>query len=214
MTSTTVRRLVGAAMLALVVVLAPMPAGAADDVSWSIRPQDPADAVIAVRAEPAARVEYGLVVVNEGDGPLELEVTTSDTRVDADGALEVTDTRTAAGAWVSVPSTGISIEAGEQRTIPVVVVVPPEAAPGEYVAAVVTAAPAAPGVVAVERRLALRVLVTVAEPGSGSAVPLVAGAGLVVGLVLAAVLVGRTIRSRGRSGVLDETGTIPHGEPM
>ena len=144
-----------------------------------------------------ASVRFG----GEGGRTLELAVSASDTRADADGALEVADTRTGPAAWVSVPVEPVTLAAGEDVGVPVHVVVPPDAAPGTYVAAVVTTAPDEQGGRAGERRLALRVVLTVEAPGASDAGPwgLVVGA-LVVG-AFAAVAAGAVVVLRRRRDV-------------
>lgn len=156
---------------------------AAQETTWSVRPQDAAEAVVAltVRADDEAR--GALVVTNEGAQPLALAVSASDTRRGDDGALEVADTRTGAGAWVAVPDS-LELAPGEQGTVPVFVAVPAGTSAGEYVAAVVTTLAEPGDGMTVERRLALRVVVTVPEPGT---------AWVVVGPVVAAAAVATSV---------------------
>ncbi|KMM45740.1 hypothetical protein CWIS_09240 [Cellulomonas sp. A375-1] len=186
--------------VALGVLLPAVSAGASDEASWSVRPRD-GSAVLEHVLRAGDEVDDAVVVRNEGGRTLELAVSASDTRAGADGALEVADTRTGPAAWVSVPVEPVTLAAGEDVGVPVHVVVPPDAAPGTYVAAVVTTAPDEQGGLAVERRLALRVVLTVEAPGASDAGPwgLVVGA-LVVG-AFAAVAAGAVVVLRRRRDV-------------
>lgn len=173
--------------VALGVLLPAASAGAADGASWSVRPRD-GSTVLEHAVRAGDEVDDAVVVRNEGARALELTVSTSDTRTDADGALEVADTRTGPGAWVSVPVEPVTLAAGEDVVVPVHVVVPADAAPGTHVAAVVTTAPDEQGGLTVERRLALRVVLTVEAPSASDAGPWL----LVVG-ALAAVAAGAVV---------------------
>ena len=87
--------------------------------------------------------------------------------------------------------------AGEQVVVPVRVRVPADATPGTHVAAVVTTVADEQDGVAVERRLALRVVLTVDEAGVGAAW---ATAGLVLVVLLVAGAVALRVRSRTFAG--------------
>lgn len=185
----------GAALLLGVLVagvgaLVPAPA-VAQEASWSVRPGDASGAVVALTVRAHAEGRDALVVTNEGAEPLALAVAASDTRTGDDGGLEVADTRTGAGAWLDVPDS-LELAPGEQGTVPVRVAVPAGTPAGEYVAAVVTTLAEPGDGVTLERRLALRVVVTVPEAGHAWARvgPLVAGA------VLVAVAVSVLVRRR------------------
>ncbi|WP_146806191.1 hypothetical protein [Cellulomonas persica] len=195
------RGLVGAGLtttLAALVVLLPATSATADDASWSVRPQDATASVLEHTVRAGDEVDDAVVVRNDGTAALELAVSTSDTRADADGALEVADTRTGPGAWVTVDGADepVALAAGEQVVVPVHVRVPADATPGTHVAAVVTTAADEQDGLAVERRLALRLILTVDEDAAGPRGVVTASAALLA----AAVTLVFVVRAR-RSAV-------------
>ncbi|MCR6689267.1 hypothetical protein [Cellulomonas sp.] len=189
------RRALSAAAAAVGLVLGlASPSGAAAP-SWSVRPQDTTVAVLAHAVPAGARVDDAVVVTNEGAEVLELTVATADTVPGDDGALQVADTRTGAGGWVDVPADPLVLAPGERAVVPVRIAVPAEAAVGEHVAAVVTTAAGREGGVAVERRLGLRVVLTVGPRSTGL------DGGLVVGfLALGAAAAAAVVVARRRRG--------------
>jgi len=192
MARTAPRRRRAVVLLATAGVLLASPA-AAEDATWSVRPLEADAPVVALTVHPGDERRDAVVVTNEGDEPLTLAVTASDTR-EGDGGLEVADTRSGPGAWLVVPDR-LDLAPGEEGDVPVHVAVPEGTEPGEYVAAVVTSLAERGGGVTVERRLALRVVVTVPDTVSAwrSVGPLVVAAAAVV-LVVAAVTRGRARR--------------------
>ncbi len=187
------------AMLGALAVLVPATSATAGEASWSVRPQDASAPVLEHSVRPGDELDDAVVVRNEGTGTLDLRVSSSDTRTDDDGVLEVADTRTGPGAWVSVPvgDGPLVLGAGEQVVVPVRVRVPADATPGTHVAAVVTTVADEQDGVAVERRLALRVVLTVEEAGVGAAW---VTAGLVLVVLLVAGAVALRVRSRTFAG--------------
>lgn len=167
------------------------PAAAAEDAGprWSVRPRDPSAAVLAHTVRPGSHVSDAVVVTNEGAAPLELTVTAWDTVPGDDGAPQVADSRTGVGGWVDVPDETVVVAPGAQVVVPVEVAVPADAVVAEHVAAVVTTAAGREGGIAVERRLGLRVVLTVEPVRAGPAGPAALAVGAsVAGAALATVL--------------------------
>lgn len=193
MTAVAPRGLVGAGLTAVLAALVVLPATAAnaDEASWSVRPQDPTASVLEHTVRAGDEVDDAVVVRNDGTADLALTVSVSDTRTDADGALEVADTRTGPGAWLTLSDDTIVVAAGEQAVVPVHVQVPGDATPGTHVAAVVTTAAGEQDGLAVERRLALRMILTVEEPAAGPRWVVAASAALLVAATTVVVVRAR-----------------------
>lgn len=199
MTAVAPRGLVGAGLTAVLAALVVLPATAAsaDEASWSVRPQDPTASVLEHTVRAGDEVDDAVVVRNDGTADLALTVSVSDTRTDADGALEVADTRTGPGAWLTLSDDTIVVAAGEQAVVPVHVQVPGDATPGTHVAAVVTTAAGEQDGLVVERRLALRMILTVEATAGAAAWPWLVGGALVAALL--ALTVGAVRRQRRRT---------------
>ncbi|GIH48671.1 protein of unknown function [Microbispora rosea] len=93
--------------------------------------------------DPGGRVEDGLVVANHGATPLRLSVYAADAFTTEQGWLDlrgVNAKQTGVGAWVRADRSGVTIPAGETAEVPFTVALPDDAAPGEYMGGIVTAA--------------------------------------------------------------------------
>ncbi|MEO3810329.1 DUF916 domain-containing protein [Sphaerisporangium sp. B11E5] len=103
--------------------------------------------------DPGGRISDGLVVANHGTAPLRLTVYAADGFTGEDGRLDLVaeDTRsTRVGAWVHPERPDVTVPPGESAEVPFTVVLPDDAAPGEYMGGIVTSAGG-------DRRLGIRV---------------------------------------------------------
>jgi hypothetical protein len=178
-----VGRLVRAVAVASAAALGALVAGGAPAVAvrggdFSLRPVRAEDApprqrfYIVRTVEPGAQVGDRLVAENLTGAPLDLVVEAVDAVVNADGAFAplAPGRRSGAGAWIDVPAGTLHLDPHGSATVPIVIRVPPGAAPGEHFAAVTVRRPlrvAGTGGIAVAERVAVRVYLTV----GGAAVP-------------------------------------------
>lgn len=135
---------------------------------------------IDVKAAPGSVVFDRVAVVNQSDGPLNLDVYSADAENAADGSLGLPDRSVRAkdaGSWIAVGAARVSVppqsSAGVGRTIvPLTITIPPDAEPGEHVAGVVASLTATGSAsngqqttdVDLEQRVGLRLYVTVTGP--------------------------------------------------
>ena len=117
-------------------------------------------------------IDDSVTVANYGNIPLTLRIYAQDAFNNADGGFDIlksTETSKDAGTWVKNEQEFITVPAGVQSTIPIVINVPLDASPGDHVAAVV-AAQSTPGTgpdgktVTLERRTGTRLYVRVDGP--------------------------------------------------
>lgn len=173
----TVRSLVrsiATAMLLAGLVLAPatLPHAAAEnEVVWSVKPADNEHGNgrtnYTFAAEPGDEIEDAIVVTNYSDSPLTLSVYAADGFTTAEGLLDLVPTGTEStdlGTWVSVETTEITLDPGDQETITFTIEVPDDAIPGDHTGGLVTSlAGTAEGTnLAVDRRLASKINVRIA----------------------------------------------------
>ena len=82
-----------------------------------------------------------VVVRNAGNEPIELALYAADAKTASNGGVAIGtklgDTPQAAGTWIQLSETQISLQAGEERSIPFTVQIPEGMSPAEYGAAIV-----------------------------------------------------------------------------
>lgn len=181
----------GAALALVLALAAPL---AAHDAEWGVRPAH--GAAFRLEASPGERLEDALVVTNHGAAPLVLDLFGADGDLVGD-LVELAPAGTAPeelGTWLEV-APRLVLDGGEQAIVPFAVTVPAGTGPGRYAGALVTSSFAAAGDIAVDRRLAASIVVTVTgdEPGGGTRPEVLAG--VVVGVL---ALAGLVVRVRAR----------------
>ncbi|MEV6281346.1 DUF916 domain-containing protein [Kribbella sp. NPDC051770] len=136
-------RFLAAAVIALA-GLSVVPAYAAD-APWSVQPADnafgPDRLNYSYTVQPGDKVDDGLLVVNRGKDPLELDVYAADGFTADSGQLDLRakgEKATSVGAWVRAGVGHLSIAAGKSASVPFTMTVPADAAPGDHIGGIVT----------------------------------------------------------------------------
>lgn len=170
---TTGRALLAALVLAVAVLLAAGPAGAAtepDEVTWAVKTADNAHGEgrpnYQYELSPGQTVEDAILVTNYSDRELTFAVYAADGFLNESAQLDLLPAgaqSTHVGAWVTLATDEVTIGAGEAVSIDFRLTVPPNATPGDYAGGIVTSldpADAGDGV-QVDRRLGSRLLLRV-----------------------------------------------------
>lgn len=127
-----------ALVLAVVVLLCPTPAGAAENdqlsvtasaADGSVRP------VFSYQAERGSVIDDSITVTNKSDDDLTLELYAVDAAVTTDGTFAPTrrtDVHETVGTWVSLSKSSVTVAAGDAVAVGFQFVVPDLAEPGDY----------------------------------------------------------------------------------
>jgi hypothetical protein len=147
--------------------------------SWALSPAGSADpeaagnrSNLSYSVDPGATIDDAITVYNFGNVQLTFGVYATDARNNADGgfdALRADEEPEDLGTWIKIPEGFVTVNPGEQVTMPITIEVPADAQPGDHIA-VVMAANDAEGVgpdgktVNLERRTGTRVYLRVSGP--------------------------------------------------
>lgn len=119
----------------------PEQAPSAPEVVISVRPEGAEDgARFEATAEPGETVEFTAVLENFGEAPIKLRTYISDVLPTLNGGLSVAapdSERTGITTWVTYDTEEFELQPGESILRPIVIQVPEDTAPGQYVNAVV-----------------------------------------------------------------------------
>ena len=146
--------------------------------SWALGPagsddpSQPSDrSTLSYTADPGSVINDGVTLYNLGNVALEFKFYPTDAINSDDGALDLLSSDEApvgVGSWVVVGADTVAVGAGMQITIPISVVVPATARPGDHYGAIIasnqTAGDDGTGVVSVDRRTATPLQVRVNGP--------------------------------------------------
>ena len=143
-------------------IAVPLPASAAEaDPTWEVAaPDGPHGADrpnFRYSGDGGERIEDSVLVSNPSDQPVELELYAADAFTTDAGMLDIRTRSHVAdgvGAWLTLATDHVALQAGEQAEVPFVITVPGDAA-GEYLGGIVASAPGASA--QTERRAAIRV---------------------------------------------------------
>ncbi len=165
------------ALLSLTLLAVPSVALGAQGGEFSLRPVRPPGTPPRERAYVVRTVRPGevfddrLEALNLTNRPLDLSVEPVDATITADGSFAPGATRSAEGGWVSVTPDRVRVPPRGRAPVGVRVQVPPDAEPGDHIAAVVVQhadPPRGEGNVTVVQRVGVRFYLTITNP-DGSA---------------------------------------------
>lgn len=157
----------------------PAPAGSAPiEVvqSWTLAPasdgQGGGRPYLEYQVAPGTSVSDEVVVYNFSNVPMQFRIYATDAFNNDDGQFDLLpgdQIPTKAGSWVRLAQESITLPPGTQATIPVVITIPLDAAPGDHAGAIVAASIATTDngdgqVINVERRTGTRLYLQVAGP--------------------------------------------------
>ena len=147
--------------------------------SWALAPAGSNEvngnggrADLSYTADPGSTIDDAVTLYNFGTEQLTFRVYATDAFNNVDGTFDLLpgdQEPTDVGSWVGVEQELISVPPGQQATIPIMVTIPPDAAPGDHVGGVVASSPTfGPGptgdLVEVDRRIGTRLYVRVNGP--------------------------------------------------
>ncbi len=146
--------------------------------SWALAPagsDDPSEAGnrpnLSYTAEPGTVIDDAVTLYNYGNAQLIFQIYGTDAFNTPTGEVDFlpgADAPTGAGAWVALPQHVITVNAGEQATIPITITIPDGAAPGDYTGALLASNEAVSTggdqVVRLDRRTGTRLLIRVNGP--------------------------------------------------
>jgi hypothetical protein len=146
--STTIRSAFRLQLLALIaavmVLMAPSAAGAADNGSFGVNPAGGAGteprSYFIYNLDPGANIEDAVVVSNSTDAPMTFKLYAADATPAVDGAFalgKAEDEPTGVGSWVLLPTNEITIPANTQANVPFRLIVPSNALPGDHAGGIV-----------------------------------------------------------------------------
>lgn len=136
-------RLVWVALIACVVALTPLPAGAAENDQLSVTPTAQGGAVrpfFSYQAERGSVIDDSITIVNKGDDELDLELYSVDAAVTTDGTFAPTrrdQVHDTVGSWVTLDESSLVVPAGESVDVGFRFVVPDLTEPGDYAGVIV-----------------------------------------------------------------------------
>lgn len=151
-------------------------ASAADSAGWSIGPATSADgstrANFDYAVDPGTTVTDAITVRNDGATALALSIYPADAFTTREGNIDVLTSGTASedsGTWIALGTNTLTLDPGEEESVPFTVMVPADARPGDHPAGIVTSLVTddAAAQVQVDRRLGSRMQIRV----SGELVP-------------------------------------------
>lgn len=145
------RLIVPSVLLALALAAAPLlGAGAVEslrtegEVTWSVEPLPTPDGqrrTFEYAVDPGTQIVDSVVITNSGESAAEFIIYATDAinepATGAFGLLEREAEPTDVGGWITLASESLTIEPGQQATVPFNLLVPSDAAPGEHVAGIV-----------------------------------------------------------------------------
>lgn len=145
------RLLVPSVLLALALAAVPvLGAGAVEslstegEVTWSVEPLPTPDGqrrTFEYAVDPGTQIVDSVVITNLGETSAEFLIYATDAINEPDtgafGLLERDAEPTDVGGWITLASETLTIEPGQQATVPFNLLVPSDAAPGEHVAGIV-----------------------------------------------------------------------------
>ena len=127
---------------------------------------------LSYQASPGSTIDDKVVLYNLGNVPMEFRVYATDAFNNDDGQFDILpgdELPTDVGSWVLLAAERITVNPGEQATIPIRITIPVDAAPGDHAGAIVASSIASADngdgtVIDVERRTGTRLYVQVAGP--------------------------------------------------
>jgi hypothetical protein len=190
-------------LAALALALAPVAVGAAaaeptaptaysdgtgDQVTWSVEPAPVSTGLrrtFEYAVDPGTQIVDNVLVTNSGENSADFTLYATDAINDPDtgafGLLKHDTKPTDVGAWVTLDRAKLTLEPGQQATIPFNLLVPSDASPGDHVAGIVasvlTTGTENGAAVTLEQRVGARLYLNV----SGGAKAAVAAQGVVTG---------------------------------
>lgn len=146
-------------LAALAIVVSPLAAGAAasaaplspaassaDEVTWSVQPVANTEGIrraFEYAVDPGTQVVDSVVVVNSGNVASNFALYATDALNDpntgAFGLLKNDTKPTDVGSWITLDQDKITLQPGQQATVPFSMLVPSDATPGDHVAGIVAA---------------------------------------------------------------------------
>jgi hypothetical protein len=119
--------------------------------SWALGPAGSADPSqpgnrqsLAYDVAPGSTIEDAVTLYNFGNVPLPFRVYATDAFNRADGQVDLLpgdEEPTDVGSWVAVGEERLTVQPGQQVTIPVTITVPADARPGDHVGAMLASSP-------------------------------------------------------------------------
>jgi hypothetical protein len=119
--------------------------------SWALGPtgsQDPRQPgnrqTLVYDAAPGSTIQDSVTLYNFGNAALPFRVYATDAFNKPDGTIDLvsgTEDPAGVGSWVTVLEERLSLEPGTQATIPITIVVPADARPGDHVGAILASSP-------------------------------------------------------------------------
>ncbi|MGO1182415.1 MAG: WxL protein peptidoglycan domain-containing protein [Micrococcaceae bacterium] len=142
--------------------------GSEGSVSWGIGPVDndhgEGRSSFSYQVDPGDTIEDTVRVINYGTRPLELQVYGADGLTTSTGNFDLQPAdheSTAVGLWLSTPESAVTVAAGESEDIDFSLTIPEDAGPGDHLGGIITSQRSGSGTVALDQRLASRIVVSV-----------------------------------------------------
>jgi hypothetical protein len=141
------------------------------DVTWGLAPADgklgTGRSNYAYQVDPGASLKDAIVITNHSATPLALRVYATDALTTSEGRLDLLPADQPAkdlGSWIALKEPTVEIAPNDSAKVSFTLTVPADAAPGDHAGGIITsiAGEAGAGTVALDRRLALRVMTRVA----------------------------------------------------
>jgi len=114
------------------------------DVTWSVQPANTTNGTrtqYEYSTDPGTQVVDFVVVANRGETPAEFAIyatdATNDVETGAFGLLASDTAPTDLGAWITMDVDTITLQPGEESTIPFNLLIPSDATPGDHVAGII-----------------------------------------------------------------------------
>lgn len=157
---------------AVAVPTGPLPM-AEGDVTWSVQPANTVNGTrtqFEYSTDPGTQVVDYIVVSNLGETAAEFAIYATDATNDVDtgafGLLPSNESPTDLGAWITMDVDSITLQPGQESTIPFNLLIPSDATPGDHVAGIVasitTTAESEGTTVNLEQRVGARMYLRVA----------------------------------------------------
>lgn len=150
----------------------PTAASAEGEITWSVEPVPTSEGVrrtFDYKVDPGTQIVDSVLITNSGPNAAEFLIyatdATNELETGAFGLLKRNEKPVDAGSWITTASDKLTIEPGQQATVPFNLLVPSDAAPGDHVggivAAVLTKGTQDSAAVTLEQRVGARVYLTV-----------------------------------------------------
>ena len=114
------------------------------DVTWSVQPANTTNGTrtqFEYSTDPGTQVVDFVVVANRGETPAEFAIyatdATNDVETGAFGLLPSDVAPTDLGAWITMDVDTVTLQPGEESTIPFNLLIPSDATPGDHVAGII-----------------------------------------------------------------------------